>query len=76
MFCSSLFCLGDKKKERKKKKVKFAANVKEPSGNGENFRRQFEKTRKAETICRSEILGVGGIPENRIPLYNGILKKR
>lgn len=73
-----LLCLGDKKRdERKKKKVKFDANVKEPSGNGENFRRQIEKPQtKVENSCGNEIPGIQGIPLNRIALYNGILKNR
>lgn len=67
LFC---FSLGDKKRERKKKKVHFAKNVvKEPTGGGEEMvmRKQSKVERRS---CRNEI------PENRIALYNGILKNR
>lgn len=71
-----LYCLGDKKRERKKKKVQFAENVKEPSSNGEEFRKQYKKQIKAVS-CRNEISsGSQGMPPNRIALYNGILKNR
>lgn len=79
--CLLCFCLisGDKKTDRKKKKkkVQFAENVKEPSSNGEEFRKQHKKQNKAETVsCRNEISGIQGMPANRIALYNGILKDR
>lgn len=72
-----LFCLADgKKKERKKKKVRFAADVKEPRGNGDEFRMKMKKIRASSPVersCRSEI---PEIPANRIALYSGILRDR
>lgn len=65
-----VFSLGDKKRDRKKKKVHFAENVEEPPiGRGEEMvmRKQSKVERRS---CRNEI------PENRIALYNGILKNR
>ncbi|KAK3219392.1 hypothetical protein Dsin_013362 [Dipteronia sinensis] len=64
-----------KKKQKKKKRVHFAENVKETSGNGEEYRREQSKkftTNKVDTntICRNEI------PANRIALYNGIIRDR
>ncbi|KAJ7962861.1 Cytochrome P450 family protein [Quillaja saponaria] len=69
----------EKKRERKnkKKKVQFADNVKEPSGNGKEYRKEHErKSRAVTTSCRNEIPEIQGIPENRIALYNGILRNR
>ncbi|XVE52202.1 hypothetical protein DITRI_Ditri02bG0104000 [Diplodiscus trichospermus] len=68
-----------KKKDKKKKKVKFAENVKETSGNGEQYRKEHNKksiaetagrSRKVDGFCRNEM------PANRIALYNGILRDR
>ena len=66
----------EKKKERKKKKVQFAEDVKEPSGNGEEYRKECIKLSKDEMSCRNTIPTVNGMPENRIALYDGILKDR
>ncbi|CAN7083505.1 hypothetical protein Bca4012_098202 [Brassica carinata] len=75
-------CSEEKKKQRKKnKKVKFAENVKEPKGNGEEYRRKRESLRrnvpepvikpdKTGSVCRNNM------PANRIALYNGILRDR
>ena len=62
-----------KKREKKKKKVKFAENVKETSGNGEEYRKEHKKTLitatatagrsgKVDRFCRNEM------PANRIAL--------
>ncbi|KAK2651610.1 hypothetical protein Ddye_011466 [Dipteronia dyeriana] len=73
---SCLYTEGKKKQKlKKKKRVHFAENVKETTGNGEEYRREQSKkftTKKvdANTICRNEI------PANRIALYNGILRDR
>ncbi|KAH7547398.1 uncharacterized protein LOC107407483 [Ziziphus jujuba] len=76
----SCLCSGDsrKKKQRKKKKVQFAENVKEPSGNGEEFKKQHKKTSKSEksSNSRNQMSGIRGMPANRIALYNGILRDR
>lgn len=67
----------EKKRERKKKKkVQFAENVKEPSGNGEEYRKGHMKSRDIERSCRVEIGEVRRMPENRTALYSGILKNR
>ena len=71
-----LLLLEEKKKERKKKKVQFAEDVKEPSGNGEEYRKECIKLSKDEMSCRNKIPTVNGMPENRIALYDGILKDR
>ncbi|EOY25799.1 hypothetical protein QUC31_011785 [Theobroma cacao] len=68
-----------KRRGRKKKKVQFAENVKDTSGNGEEYRKEQNKkliaatagrSRKVDRFCRNEM------PENRIALYNGILRDR
>ncbi|KAE8662948.1 phospholipase D alpha 1 [Hibiscus syriacus] len=67
---------GGKKRDKKKskKKVKFAENVKETSGNGDEYRKeQHEKMiagSKIDGICRNQM------PANRVALYNGILRDR
>ncbi|KAJ7951897.1 Cytochrome P450 family protein [Quillaja saponaria] len=71
----------EKKRERKKmkKKVQFADNVKEPSGNGKEFRNKEHKRSKCIVVirsCRNKIPEIHGIPGNRIALYNGILRDR
>ena len=66
-----------KKRERKKKRVQFAENVKEPSGNGKEFRK--EKRKKFAGVqrpCRNEISGIPKMPENQAVLYSGILRDR
>lgn len=58
--------------------MRFAEDVKEPKGNGEEYRREhdekmglMEETRRRRIIsCRNDV------PGNRIALYNGILKDR
>ncbi|XP_062156706.1 uncharacterized protein LOC133864396 [Alnus glutinosa] len=73
---SCLLCSEDKKRDRKKKKVQFAENVKEPSGNGEEYRKGHMKPSEVERICRIEIREVRRMPDNRTALYSGILKNR
>ena len=73
------FFLEGKKRDKKKKKVQFAENVKETSGNGEEYRKEHNKkliattegrSGKVDGFCRNKI------PANRIALYNGILRDR
>ncbi|XVF26587.1 hypothetical protein REPUB_Repub14bG0030600 [Reevesia pubescens] len=69
-----------KKRDKKKKKVQFAENVKETSGNGDEYRKEqhrklvaateTEGKRKVDRFFRNEM------PANRIALYNGILRDR
>nr|XP_043627234.1 uncharacterized protein LOC122598813 [Erigeron canadensis] len=71
-----------KKKVKKKKKVHFAKDVMEPSGNGEEFRKRlqskkFQKMRTNSSLFKDE----GGkkkviMPANRMALYTGILRDR
>ncbi|OMO54323.1 hypothetical protein CCACVL1_27884 [Corchorus capsularis] len=77
----SCLCSDGKKRDRKKKKVHFAENVKDTRGNGEEYRK--EQTRKiiaaAESVGRSR--NVDGfcrneMPANRVALYSGILRDR
>ncbi|XP_054779802.1 uncharacterized protein LOC129287613 [Prosopis cineraria] len=63
----------DGKKEKKKKKVKFADNVMEANDEAENEQRKQNRVARS---CRDEIEGMMGVPANRIALYNGILKDR
>lgn len=71
------FCVktGGKKgdKNKKKKRVKFAADVKEPSGNGKEYRREHSKNSKMSTKIQTVSCGM---PANRMALYSGILKDR
>ncbi|KAK4853408.1 hypothetical protein QYF36_008736 [Acer negundo] len=64
----------EKKREQKKKKkrVHFAEDVVDPRGNGEDFRRQHA----ACTKTYSKKSSGGGMPANRVALYNGILRDR
>ncbi|XP_057968947.1 uncharacterized protein LOC131158237 isoform X2 [Malania oleifera] len=78
-FPRSCLCSDERRRERKKKKVRFAENVKDPVGNGEEFRTRKER-RKSVEVCRNcrteEIPGIGRMPANRVALYNGILRDR
>ncbi|KAI3495924.1 hypothetical protein L1887_38271 [Cichorium endivia] len=73
---------GTKKRVKKKKKVHFAEDVMEPSGNGDEFRKRlqskkFHKLRTSSSLFKDE----GGkkkisMPANRMALYTGILRDR
>ncbi|XP_076906257.1 uncharacterized protein LOC143562307 [Bidens hawaiensis] len=72
-----------KKREKKNKKVHFAEDVMEPSGNGEEFRRRlqsknrsFSSTSKDEGSKKKLVRDYKGIPANRMALYSGILRDR
>ncbi|KAL8247945.1 hypothetical protein R6Q59_009161 [Mikania micrantha] len=76
-----------KKREKKNKKVHFAEDVMEPSGNGEEFRRRlqaknlrqshsFSSTLKDEGCKKKIVKNYKGIPANRMALYSGILRDR
>ncbi|KAA8541911.1 hypothetical protein F0562_023063 [Nyssa sinensis] len=66
----------EKKRERKKKRVKFADSVKDQTGNGEEFRKERKKSWEIHTSCRREVSKIDGMPANRVALYNGILRER
>ncbi|KAK6912210.1 hypothetical protein RJ641_024303 [Dillenia turbinata] len=72
----SCLCSDQRKKEKKKKKVQFAKNVKDPIGNSEEFRKIQRKSARIQRKCGNEIPGNHGMPENRVALYNGILRDR
>ncbi|KAI7755707.1 hypothetical protein M8C21_028309, partial [Ambrosia artemisiifolia] len=76
-----------KKRKKKNKKVHFAEDVMEPSGNGEEFRRRlqsrnfspnrsFSTTLKNEECKKTMRRDHKGIPANRMALYSGILRDR
>lgn len=60
--------------------MKFAEDVKEPKGNGEEYRKREHlrrivpepviKPEKTGSVCRNEM------PANRMALYSGILRDR
>lgn len=72
----------EKKREKsnKKKRVHFAKDVMDSCSDGEEFRRQHNSLRsKSEAKVQKNCNGgkeIRGMPENRVALYNGILKDR
>ena len=73
-----LWCLHDRfgfsgKETKKKKKVKFADNVRESL---EKPRKENMKLKRVPSNCRTNIPENRGMPANRIALYNGILRDR
>ncbi|CAF2078610.1 unnamed protein product [Brassica oleracea var. botrytis] len=73
---------GMKKQRRKKKKVRFAENVKDTKGNGEEYRKRMELSRRTVPEIATKpgktgsICGISTLPANRMALYNGILRDR
>ncbi|KAL4589774.1 hypothetical protein LXL04_002684 [Taraxacum kok-saghyz] len=75
-----------KKREKKNKKVHFAEDVMEPSGNGEEFRKRLQSKNLSQNQSFSKLKDEGGqkkivknyegIPANRMALYSGILRDR
>ncbi|KAK9211317.1 hypothetical protein WN943_000692 [Citrus x changshan-huyou] len=67
---------GNKKRERKKKRVHFAEDVVDPRGNGDEFRKQHVVKKASSSSSSSRFKTSGGMPANRVALYNGILRDR
>ncbi|KAJ0031677.1 uncharacterized protein LOC116110588 [Pistacia vera] len=72
---------GKKREKKKKKRVHFAEDVVDPRGNGKEFRKQHSVIRKvslssSSSSSPSEFKRSGGMPANRVALYNGILRDR
>ncbi|XP_062022440.1 uncharacterized protein LOC133738802 [Rosa rugosa] len=60
---------GDKKRDGKKKKVRFAENVEEEKM-VERVMESSSSSKRVEKSCRNQI------PQNRVALYNGIRRDR
>ncbi|KAK9208300.1 hypothetical protein WN944_000654 [Citrus x changshan-huyou] len=70
---------GNKKRERKKKRVHFAEDVVDPRGNGDEFRKQHvvkKASSSSSSSSSSKFKTSGRMPANRVALYNGILRDR
>ncbi|KAG5415980.1 hypothetical protein IGI04_003547 [Brassica rapa subsp. trilocularis] len=71
-----------KKHRSKKKKVRFAENVKDTEGNGKEYRKRRELSRRIvhESVTQpgktGSVCGISTMPANRMALYNGILRDR
>lgn len=76
---------GKREKIKKNKRVHFAEDVIDPSGQGEEFRRQHSvNLNSSSSVSASSSMKLKqsregkykGIPANRVALYNGILRDR
>ncbi|XP_022751684.1 uncharacterized protein LOC111300312 isoform X2 [Durio zibethinus] len=75
---------GKEREKKKKKKVHFAEDVMDPRGDGEEFRRQVKNPVRIGSNNSPAALNSspkfkkidGGMPANRVALYNGILRDR
>jgi len=67
-------------KKKKKKRVQFADDVVDPTGNSEEFRKRFVNKHKKNSSSSSSSSNknkmVRGMAANRMALYNGILRDR
>ena len=87
IFYFYFYFVDGKKREKKNKKVHFAEDVMEPSGNGEEFRKRLQSKSLYQNRNFSSNSKDGGgekkisrdyegIPANRMALYSGILRDR
>ncbi|PON63240.1 cytochrome P450 family protein [Parasponia andersonii] len=75
---------GNKKKRNKQKRVHFAEDVVDPSGDGDEFRRQhsvISNSPSSKISSSSSLKKINGdkykrMPANRAALYNGIIRDR
>ncbi|XP_015944940.1 uncharacterized protein LOC107470072 [Arachis duranensis] len=81
---SCISSAGKKSVKKKKKRVHFAEDVMDSCGDGEEFRRRIRSNYESESESESKVETCGngerrrrrGMPENRVALYNGILRDR
>ncbi|KAK4268813.1 hypothetical protein QN277_022049 [Acacia crassicarpa] len=75
---SCLYSEEKKRGSKKKKRVKFADNVNEETKTQtkKDLRVKQSKQSRASSSCRHETPEIRGMPENRIALYNGIMRDR
>ncbi|XP_047309279.1 uncharacterized protein LOC124912674 isoform X1 [Impatiens glandulifera] len=68
----------EKNRKNKKKRVHFAHDMVEPTGNGEEYRRHRNRTveNSPATFSKEGREENRGMPANRVALYNGILRDR
>ncbi|CAF1934158.1 unnamed protein product [Brassica oleracea var. botrytis] len=78
---SCLSSAEETKKQRKKKRVRFAGNVKDTKGNGKEYRkRELSRRTVPEPVTKpgktGSVCGISTMPANRMALYHGILRDR